>query len=333
MDFEPEGMETVREKYGQLQGVVQTFNEKVGDVLSKAEVQFLHAYRAHMQSVHVEKQELEAKLREAEAQQANDTAVLALERDVEWYRGQKHQLEDQSAAMQKDILYLQEQFDALNKDRAFLSSQLKAVKKEQRLMLGAAGPSSTDKRRPKNKKVPALAIAGGPSSSNSVEPFGGGASLKAPRQRRSDGNGGATSAVAERSLVVAGGGGGESSNTPRDGEMVEVRRQIRAEKEKLLRGRAEINRLRSLVVDDKTMRAELEEFFLTAVDDLRKEGLREGRRRGGRGTGGGYMNLEGKGGGVPAPPPGAMLADGDEERDLTLLFDSLFPANGAGGKK
>jgi hypothetical protein len=49
--YEPEGMNAVREKYAELGGMVGTFSEKVGDVLSRAEVQFLQAYRGHMQEV------------------------------------------------------------------------------------------------------------------------------------------------------------------------------------------------------------------------------------------------------------------------------------------
>ena len=49
--YEPEGMTAVREKYAELGGMVGTFSEKVGDVLSRAEVQFLQAYRGHMQEV------------------------------------------------------------------------------------------------------------------------------------------------------------------------------------------------------------------------------------------------------------------------------------------
>ena len=52
--YEPEGMHAVRAKYAELGGVVSTFSEKVGDVLARAEVQFLQAYRGHMQEVRVQ---------------------------------------------------------------------------------------------------------------------------------------------------------------------------------------------------------------------------------------------------------------------------------------
>lgn len=54
--YEPEGMVDVRLKFSQLKTVIGTFNEKVSDVLTKAEVQFLQAYRGHMQAVYAEKQ-------------------------------------------------------------------------------------------------------------------------------------------------------------------------------------------------------------------------------------------------------------------------------------
>ena len=74
---------------------------QVSDVLSKAEDQFLQAYRAHMQGVHKEKMELEAKLQESENEQANDKQIQSLEKDRDWYKEQRNQLEGYVAAMQK----------------------------------------------------------------------------------------------------------------------------------------------------------------------------------------------------------------------------------------
>ena len=99
-------MSEVRAKYGQLNEVLGTFNEKVSEVLSKAEVQFLQAYRANMQAVYEEKRELEAKLAEAGRQQSNDQQMRNLERDREWYKDRKNKLENQAVAMQKDLLYM-----------------------------------------------------------------------------------------------------------------------------------------------------------------------------------------------------------------------------------
>jgi chromosome segregation ATPase len=134
MAFEPRGMSDVRDKYGQLKSVLATFNKKVSDVLSKAELQFLQAYRAHMQGVHREKQELESKLQEAENEQANDKQIQSLEKDRDWYRAQKQQLEGYVGAMQKDIIYMEEKYELLSKDRDFLAKQLKAAKKQFRVL-------------------------------------------------------------------------------------------------------------------------------------------------------------------------------------------------------
>mmetsp|Transcript_20206 Transcript_20206/g.26304 ORF Transcript_20206/g.26304 Transcript_20206/m.26304 type:complete len:86 (-) Transcript_20206:162-419(-) len=82
------------------------------------------------------------------------------------------------------------------------------------------------------------------------------------------------------------------------------------EKEKLLLERAELQRLRSLVVEDKALRTELETFFLQAVEDVRKESERSKNKP--------FSTKQGS-------KSGLLLENKDEEADLSILFDSLFP--------
>ena len=49
------------------------------------------------QGVHREKMELESKLQEAENEQANDKQIQSLEKDRDWYRAQKNELEGYGA--------------------------------------------------------------------------------------------------------------------------------------------------------------------------------------------------------------------------------------------
>ena len=106
------------------------------------------------------------------------------------------------------------------------------------------------------------------------------------------------------------------------GEAAALRREVRAAKSALVADRAEVARLRGLVVSDAALRGDLEEFFLQATEDLRKEGERERRRREGFGGGGGA-------GGVGSGQGGALLLDRQMEEDLAALFESLFPASSA----
>ena len=318
--FEPDGMDAVRRKYAELSGVVDTFNEKVSDVLSRAEVQFLQAYRGHMQGVHREKLELEAKLRQAEGQQASDTQINALERDVAWYSAQKHRLESAAAAMQKDLLYLQERHHAVSTDRARLASKLKATMKDQRLgrseRLAAEAreaeaheAAAAEAAEEAGRIAAARSLVGSLDMSGSV---GSRASLPSSRGAVSDSFGQEALPRPPTNGGACGGGGGGGASK----ESLELRRALRAEKAALAADRAEVARLRSLVVTDKALRTDLEEFFLNATEDLRNQGLREERRK-----------KAAAGGGSPAGglPGGALLVDGRAEADLAALFDSLFP--------
>ena len=318
--YEPEGMKAVREKYEELNGVVFTFNEKVGDVLSRAEVQFLQAYRAHMQSVHRERLELEAKLKQAEMQQASDTQIRALERDREWYLTQKRELEAKAAAMQKDLLYLEEKTEVISHDREKLSRQLKAVKKSQRLELADEQEFLMRQRRAEEERAGHRAPTGG--SVAGAANGGGGGGQPGSRGGGIWANSGAASPGAVSGSFGGGGGGGAGGEAEGE-EVAELRRELREEKAALAGDRAEVQRLRGLVVADRSLRADLEEFFLQAVEDLRRDGERARRREAGGGGGGG-------GAGSASPVrPGAVLVDAELEADLTVLFDSLFPVNPA----
>mmetsp|Transcript_35590 Transcript_35590/g.72531 ORF Transcript_35590/g.72531 Transcript_35590/m.72531 type:complete len:339 (+) Transcript_35590:58-1074(+) len=320
--YEPESMVDVRNKFSQLRGIMGSFNEKVSDVLSKAEVQYLQAYRAHMQSVHAEKVDLEAKLRQAESQQANDQQMRALEKDVEWYRRQKQQLESAAVAMQKDLLYMQERFDVLTRDRNTLSIQVKSLKKVDRVVKAeakevarqqrqedAAKEAEQEERRYKLERARAAAAA---ASSVGV----------ADTEGKSWNGGGAD----EWSY------GEEFAELTGEEGAVELRRRLRFEKERLLRERAEVQRLRTLVVGDRSLRGELEEFFLMGVEDLRKEGGRRRRREKEQQN---RNDFEGGGGSRNSTSsnrvPGVLLTDKQMESDLTLLFDALFPSPSGGG--
>jgi hypothetical protein len=330
----------VRDKFGELKEVIGIFNGKVSDVLSKAEVQFLQAYRAHMQAVYAEKQELEAKLREAEAQQANDQQIRALEKDVEWYKSQKNQLEGQTVAMQKDLLFMQEQYEVLNKDRKMLSTQLKAVKKQERL-LKIENAGDDKKASSKQTVISTLTPSVKTPTSLSTHKEDGDKTSSSKKKKKSTtlstsshvssvskpewGRGGGNNVKNQASMIsefTSSDINHDSQNKKNGGMMTDewqgadsndyaMKRKLRMEKEKLLMERAELQRLRSLVVDDKSLRSELETFYLQAVEDLRKESERNRNRP--------FSSLKG------LPNTGTLLHNKDEENDLAILFDCLFP--------
>ena len=70
-------MEDVRAQYAELKDTMSTFQVSVSECLSKAEAEFLQAYRAHMVEVHRELQGLRDKLSEAESSMSVDP-ILAI---------------------------------------------------------------------------------------------------------------------------------------------------------------------------------------------------------------------------------------------------------------
>ena len=99
-------MEDVRAQYAELKDTMSTFQVSVSECLSKAEAEFLQAYRAHMVEVHRELQGLRDKLSEAESSILKDDHIQQLERDGAWYRNEAAQQTAYIAAMDKDRSYM-----------------------------------------------------------------------------------------------------------------------------------------------------------------------------------------------------------------------------------
>lgn len=127
-------MDDVREQYADLRETMSTFQVSVSECLSKAEAEFLQAYRAHMVEVHRELQGLRDKLSEAESSILKDDHIQQLERDGAWYRNEAAQQTAYIAAMDKDRAYMRRKYSTLEADRRWLSRQLKASKKQQKLL-------------------------------------------------------------------------------------------------------------------------------------------------------------------------------------------------------
>lgn len=308
--YEPPAMTDVRDKYGQLKAVLGAFNDKVSDVLSKAEVQFLQAYRAHMQGVHKEKQELESKLKAAEDERANDKQIQALEKDRDWYMAQEQQLASFVAAMEQDLHALKHKFNDVMKERDQLALQLKAEKRQFRILRADVHsrrahdtvsfadptiPTQQDAHHQPGQRIPhsqsAIALHR-PGEADDLRAH----QRSLPLLRPHDGH------LQSMSLL-------ERESQAEEQEQWELEQETAELREQVAKAKAEAQRLRSMLVEDKARQSDLEEFFLQGVEDIKREAERLKRKT--------RM--------VPGQSQTIDVQQKEYEASLGLVFDSLFP--------
>jgi len=313
--YEPPGMTDVRDKYGQLKVVLGSFNDKVSDILSKAEVQFLQAYRAHMQGVHKEKLELESKLKAAEDERANDKQIQALEKDRDWYMSQERQLASFASAMEQDLYALKHKYKDILQERDELAQQLKAEKRQHRILRAdvqsrrahdsesLAQPTIQTQQQSEQQHASAQAGNRIPVSHSAVA---------LNRQSNAE-----DLRAHQRSLPLL----WHLQEQPHavtlleheaeaeDQEELELDRQAAELKDHVARVKSEAQRLRSMIVEDKARRSDLEEFFLQGVEDIKREAERLKRKT---------RMVSGQSQGIDARQK-------EYEKSLGVLFDSLFP--------
>ena len=130
---DPRGLHIVRGKYGDLQDLIASLSEKLGEVSSHQERDFLSAYRIHQISIHEELKDLKDKVAKAEESLIEDGAVARMEEECSWFRGESARLQNHVSAMTKDLILLKTRLRELQDQRSYLSDQLKAIMKRSRV--------------------------------------------------------------------------------------------------------------------------------------------------------------------------------------------------------
>mmetsp|Transcript_6796 Transcript_6796/g.10224 ORF Transcript_6796/g.10224 Transcript_6796/m.10224 type:complete len:415 (-) Transcript_6796:134-1378(-) len=129
-----ESLHNVRDKYSDLNEMIESLNEKLNVVASVQEKEFLSAYRVHMLSVQLELKELKLKVAKAEMSLQDDGEVSKLEEECNWFRTETMRLQTHSSTMQTDIQAMKSRLAALRDQNKYLSNQLKAVMKRSRVL-------------------------------------------------------------------------------------------------------------------------------------------------------------------------------------------------------
>jgi hypothetical protein len=276
-------MEDVRAQYAELKDTMSTFQVSVSECLSKAEAEFLQAYRAHMVEVHRELQGLRDKLSEAESSILKDDHIQQLERDGAWYRNEAAQQTAYIAAMDKDRSYMRRKYETLEADRKWLSRQLKASKKQHKLLQAElkarniVEDAAPDAEKPESRRRGAREGRRGadhvhhmPKSASAPGLFGVGGRRKTDRGHRSS--------VALGGAAALFGGAGDDASSRGDAALdpaaLTVERQLASEVAQLRR-ELEVKsedavRLRGVLVAERTRMTDLQEFFGRCVADLER---------------------------------------------------------------
>jgi hypothetical protein len=345
---EPDYMRKVRDLNGQLRHAVANMSDKVGHLLQEREKDFLAAYRHHMYNVQKELQEAKQKVREAELAMKNNDQIRKLKKERDWFRGEAIRLDNIAEGMRKDLAVMHEKMDSIEDDRSWLEKQLKKSKKQIKILRAEleasarAGTSYGATGYGGSGLGLRETLVGSRGSRRAGSRGGGGGSrggvhgglpavrgpTRTPRSARSHGPAAELDdAPPSRGIV-----GMEADRERRYKEQLKhVRRQLKQEQ------RAS-RELRTMAVSEHAQRGELEEFFLAAIEDVKRDVARRRSKAVQRASKShrGARARSALADDEPALPTLQDLQSTDRRavvekllaRDdvLSFLYDSLFPA-------
>ena len=78
----------VQNTFVAIQNQLSTFAEDLTDVLAKHEQDFLTAYKLHMQKIEKELLSLKNKSKDQDLRMTQDTRIVVLERQLEWFKNE-----------------------------------------------------------------------------------------------------------------------------------------------------------------------------------------------------------------------------------------------------
>lgn len=291
------GMDRVQDLHGQLSGVVGALSTKVAGVLKKQETEFLSAYRAHMYNVQRELQELRTKVKNAELQLQRDAKIKELTQERDWFRKEALRLDSYATSIKKEMQFMEDKLSSVEEDRAWLEKQLKNAKKQNKLLrselelhlegivVGEATPPGTraaalslappirdaSPRKEREEEDRMRSCASHEALPTPTPTFDDAQQLQVQRQRQGSGRS-KSSAGFYNAPELDGDGAGAS------GEDAQAKRLVRQLREQLSRERDQVKALRAGMVSERTDRADLEEFFLKCVEEVKKDVARRRNR-------------------------------------------------------
>jgi len=315
--YEPRSMKKVTAEFDKLSSVIDQLGSKVSGVLAKQENEFLGAYRAHMYNVQRDLQALRAEVVEKENALTNNEQMQKLEEECEWYRKESLRLDSLLEDEKKKNEDMREETKLLTSERNWMAKQLRSAKK-QNMLLRAEIELQLREGTDANEQM----FAQQPATTGQVrESF----DLPSPSPRP------ASHTAVMRSMK----GSKSAAQLPSDNTKL-LQKELRTVKIQRDATKKQAALLRATIVEESTGRKELEEFFLDCIEDVKKGIERRRRKAAGVGklTEVQEVLLQ-----KPVELHDFMSQDRKKvvesllSRDevLSMLFDSIFPAQEGGG--
>lgn len=120
--------------YDDLHELLGSLSNKLSDVSSNVDKEFLAAYRVHMLSIQSEIKELTDEVNRGVQALNSDGDVAKLEKEVNWFIEESTRLRVHYTSMEKDYQQMLSRLKAMNEQRVYLNEQLKAIMKRNRVL-------------------------------------------------------------------------------------------------------------------------------------------------------------------------------------------------------
>ena len=79
-------MRDMQKTFGQMNGVLGTYDQKLVQVLGQHENDFIYAYKTHMYKIERELKHLKLKSKEQDAKLTQDVRIIGLQDQLQWYQ-------------------------------------------------------------------------------------------------------------------------------------------------------------------------------------------------------------------------------------------------------
>lgn len=304
----------IMETHDELKKLAENMDKKVHDMLREHEQDFFLAYKTHMYGLQKEFKALKAKADEEDTKTRRDLKIQSLERELDWFMAEAVRLDELCRGYKKEVDKWKAKAEAIEEDRRYLEDQIKGSKRQNKVLRAAvdranyAGQnkmtSSPTQRKSLEKNESESQLSLPPLRPNSAETK----KLEDSKKGKDDGRHSAPPEMITDVATI------KKAASPKPKKPSEEEQRlidaIKSLKDHLKTEQHTIKSIRAERGNAYSRKSALEEFFLSCVDESRKDLARK-KRPGG-------------------PKP---LDEEEKVRDLLLssedvlvyLYEKLFP--------
>merc|ERR1712151_198614 len=126
------------EHHQELTNLALALDQRMEALLMEHEKDFFLAYKTHMYKVQGEIKTLRMKADHEDAKTKEDTKIIALEGELDWFMTEALRLDELCKGYKKEVDKWKAKAEALEEDRRFLEDQIKGAKRQNKILRAAA---------------------------------------------------------------------------------------------------------------------------------------------------------------------------------------------------